>query len=278
MSSRKRTTQTAEADLVDKILGALELLRMPHMSRRFDELLSQPAPDQSRLEWLWAMLEPQVQSRVDSRLERRIREARLPERKTLANFQFAFQPSLDRDLVLELATLAFVQAKKNILLAGMSGTGKSHIALALALNACVENLRVRYTTSAEMLKTLNSSLADGTLEEAIKPYTAPDLLVLDEVGLEQVERTIACRAGLMQKVLLPRYEKRSTIITSNIPWEAWGDYLADHLGAGALVDRLLHHSHVIVINGPSWRDHQHRLQVQEEAARRPKPAKKKAER
>lgn len=82
-----------------------------------------------------------------------------------------------------------------------------------------------------------------------------------EVGLEQVERTVASRAGLMQKALLPRHERRSTIVTSNIPWESWGEYLGDHLGAGALLDRLIHHSHVIVINGPSYRDHEHRKDV-----------------
>jgi DNA replication protein DnaC len=276
MSHSKTTTQPQDPELVPRIREALTNLRLPHAARRFDELLGEPPADQSRLEWLWALLEPQARARIESRVERRIREARLPERKTLESFQFDFQPSLDKDLVLELATLGFVKAKRNVLLAGMSGTGKSHIALALAMNACAANLRVRYTTSAAMLKALNASLADDTIEDALKPYTTPELLVLDEVGLEQVERTIALRSGLLQKVLLPRYEKRSTIITSNVPWESWGDYLQDHLGAGALVDRLLHHSHVIVINGPSWRDHQHKLQVEEEAARRPKqPSSKK---
>ncbi len=282
MSSKKKpptttaTTTLQEPELVARIREALNTLALNQTAKRFEELLGDPPADQSRLEWLWALLQPQASARVESRVERRIREARLPERKTLEAFQFDFQPSLDRDLVLELATLGFVKARRNVLLAGMSGTGKSHIALALALNACVANMRVRYTTNAAMLKALNASLADDTLEEALRPYTTPELLVIDEVGLEQVERTIACRAGLMQKVLLPRYEKRSTIITSNVPWDAWGDYLQDHLGAGALVDRLLHHSHVIVVNGPSWRDHQHRLQVQEEAARRRPAASRKS--
>jgi DNA replication protein DnaC len=156
---------------------------------------------------------------------------------------------------MELATLRFVAQGKNVLLAGMSGTGKSHIALALALLACSANQRVLYTTSADMLAQLHMSLADDTLVQALKPYTRAELLVIDEVGLEQVERNEARRSGLMQKVLLPRYnEHRSTVITSNIPWEAWGDYLGDHLGATALVDRMIHHSHVIVINGPSYRD------------------------
>ena len=125
-----------------------------------------------------------------------------------------------------------------------------------------------YTTSANMLTQLNASLADGTLmRSAIKPYLRAELLVIDEVGLEQVERKEPSRSGLMQKVLLPRYdERRSTIITSNIPWDAWGEYLDDHLGATAIIDRLLHHSHVIVINGPSYREWAHRQET--EAPRR----------
>lgn len=258
---------------LEKIRAALADLRLRHAASRLEELLAEPAADLSRLEWLWALLEPQQRTATESRVERRIRQSRLPERKTFKSFRFEFQPSLDKDLVLDLATLGFMSEGKNVLLAGMSGTGKSHIAMALALNACAENWRVRYTTNADMLATLNASLATDTLQETLKQYTRPDLLVIDEVGLEQVERTVASRAGLMQKVLLPRYHpnSRSTIITSNIPWESWGDYLGDHLGAAAIIDRLLHHSRVIVINGPSWRDHEHSLEVGKQPAK-PTPA------
>lgn len=205
-----------------------------------------------------------MRERLEGRIERRIRESRLPARKTLDVFDFDFQPKLDRDLVKELATLRFLDQGINVLLAGMSGTGKSHIAMALALAACADNRRVRYTTSAKMLGTLNAALPDGSLERTLRQYTLPELLVIDEIGLEQVERSVASRAGLMQKVLLPRHERRSTIVTSNIPWDSWGEYLGDHLGATALLDRLIHHSHIVVINGPSFRDHEHKKDVSRE--------------
>jgi len=255
---------TSERALLEQILHGLELLSLGEMRRAIEQALEEPQPHQERLTWLWRLLEPQIKQRLEGRVERRIREARLPERKTLAAFEFAFQPSLDRDLVLELATLRFIDQGKNILLAGMSGTGKSHIAQALALCACAANRRVLYTTSATMLARLNASLADGSLmRTAIKPYIRAELLVLDEVGLEQTERKEASRSGLMQKVLLPRYnEQRSTIVTSNIPWDAWAEYLDDHLGATAIIDRLLHRSHVIVINGPSYREWAHRNEAQ----------------
>jgi DNA replication protein DnaC len=258
----KPTTRLNPDELLNHLHEALAVLGLGELRRALDESIAEPSQDESRLAWLWRLVEPQLRRRIESRAERRIREARLPVRKTFEAFNFGFQPKLDRDLVIELATLRFLAQGKNVLLAGMSGTGKSHIALALALLACAANRRVLYTTSADMLARLNMSLADDTLAQALKPYTRAELLVVDEVGLEQVERNEARRSGLMQKVLLPRYNRqRSTIITSNIPWEGWGDYLGDHLGATALVDRLLHHSHVIVINGPSYRDWEHKQDV-----------------
>jgi DNA replication protein DnaC len=256
------TKKPSPDELLNHLHNALDVLALGELRQALDETLAEPAKDESRLAWLWRLVEPQLRRRVENRSERRITDARLPVRKTFESFDFGFQPNLDKDLVLELATLRFIAQGKNILLAGMSGTGKSHIALALGLLACTANHRVLYTTSAEMLARLTMSLADDTLPQALKPYTRPQLLVIDEVGLEQVERSEARRSGLMQKVLLPRYnERRSTIITSNIPWENWGDYLGDHLGATALVDRLIHHSHVIVIKGPSYRDWQHQQDV-----------------
>jgi DNA replication protein DnaC len=258
----KPPTRLNPDELLKHRHDALGVLGLGELRRALDESIAEPTQDESRLAWLWRLVEPQLRLRIESRAERRIREARLPVRKTFEAFNFGFQPKLDKDLILELATLRFLAQGKNVLLAGMSGTGKSHIALALGLLACTANRRVLYTTSADMLARLTMSLADDTLAQALKPYTRAELLVVDEVGLEQVERNEARRSGLMQKVLLPRYnQQRSTIITSNIPWDGWGDYLGDHLGATALVDRLLHHSHVIVINGPSYRDWEHKQDV-----------------
>lgn len=263
MTIRPETNPAPDA-LLNQICAGLAELGLPEVRRSLEELLAEPQGEESRLAWFWHLLEPQVRLRIERRIERRVKEARLPERKTFHGFDFAFQKELDKDLVLELATLRFLDQGKNILLAGMSGTGKSHIAKALGLLACTSNRRVLYATSADMLAELNASLADDTLQEALKAFTRAELLVIDEVGLEQLESKNASRSGLMQKVLIPRYNaRRSTIITSNIPWEAWGDYLDDHLGATALLDRLIHHSHVVVINGPSWRDHEHHQQIVE---------------
>jgi len=265
MTTADEPKSPSPEQLLEQILDGLTLLRLPVMRQTLQEQLADPPDGDSRLAWLWRLLEPQVRNRIESRVERRIRESKLPRRKTFDVFDFDFQPELDKDRVLDLATLRFLDEGRNVLLAGMPGTGKSHIAMALALAACVDNRPVRYTTNADMLAALHASLADQTLTHALKAYVRPQLLVIDEVGLEQVESSNAKRAGLMQKVLLPRHnQRRSTIITSNIPWDAWGDYLEDHLGASALLDRLIHRSHIIVINGPSWRDHQHRKEAEDD--------------
>ena len=257
MSPKKKPDKLAR-----KVSDAFDDLGLPIMRETLQQQLAKPDDGLSRLEWLWTIVEPQLRTRIERRIERRIRAARMPARKTLDSFDFAFQPSLDKDLIMELATLRFIDDGVNVLLAGMSGTGKTHIALALAMAACVDNRSVLYTSSAAMLAKLNASLADMTLNKAIRPFVRSHLLVIDEVGLEQVERKSASRSGLLQKVLFARHQNRhSTIITSNIPWEAWGDYLDDHLGAAAILDRLIQRSRVIIINGPSYREHAHQQDI-----------------
>jgi DNA replication protein DnaC len=218
--SRKHTS---DPQLLAQIVEGLDVLRLPEMRRALEQALEEPEPHQDRLAWLWRLLEPQLKQRLEGRVERRIKEAHLPARKTFEAFDFAFQPSLDRDFILELASLRFVEQGKNLLLAGMSGTGKSHIALALALCACSANRRVLYTTSADMLARLNASLADDSLVDAVKPYVRAELLVLDEVGLEQVERKEASRSGLMQKVLLPRYNEHPEGATATLAGDFSGE-------------------------------------------------------
>lgn len=266
-----------EQELLERIEHALADLRLPRMRERLHSWLAEPRQEKSRLAWLWELVEPQLACRRENRIERRFQESRLPDRKTLDGFDFRFQPTLDRDLVADLATLEFMQQGTNVLLAGTSGTGKSHLAKALGLLACLNNRRVRYSSSAAMLAHLNASLADDSLAVALQDYVRPELLIVDEIGLEQVERTVATRAGLFQKVLFPRYDQvRSTILTSNIPWDEWGAYLGDHLGATAILDRLVHRSHVIVINGPSYRDQEHKLQTAARRAAKADPKRKQA--
>jgi DNA replication protein DnaC len=224
------------------------------MEKALDEELSYGArenlPVSKTLERLLAI---EADSLIERRIERRIRDSRLPERKLLSDFDFSFQKGIDQNQVMELATLSFVERKQGLILAGSSGTGKSHIAEALLLIGCTKLYRCRYTTAADMLKILMASLADGTLEQKLKAYTRPDILLIDEIGFDRLEQESARNASLFFKVIDQRYCKASTLLTTNIDFKSLGDYLGDPVITTAIVDRMVHHSIIINIQGPSWR-------------------------
>lgn len=245
--------------LVDRLIDAFVALRLPVMAEQLKrELERGPLEGDSRLAFLWRLVEPQLHRRQERSVERRIDEAAFPARKSLDNFDFAFQPKLDKDRVLELATLDFVRRGRNLILGGMSGTGKSHIAIALGYLACAAGFRTRYTTSADMLVKLHAAIATGALNDAIKAYVRPDLLIIDEIGLDRAEKQQLADAQLFYKVVSARYEApRSMIITSNIQWDAWGSYLGDDLATVAILDRIIHQGYLVTIDGPSYRAAEH---------------------
>lgn len=192
---------------------------------------------------------------IERRIERRIKESRLPERKLLADFDFKFQTGIDKQQIIELSTLSFVAKKQGVILAGNSGTGKSHLSKALLLIGCQHMYRCRYTTAAEMLKTLMSGLPDYTLDQKLKIYTRPEILLIDEVGFDRLEQESARNASLFFKVIDARYGKSSTLMTTNVDFKDLGDYLGDPVITTAIVDRMVHRSIIINIDGPSWRMH-----------------------
>lgn len=193
---------------------------------------------------------------IQRRIERRIKQSKLPERKLLADFDFAFQKGLDKARIMEIAGLDFVKRKQGLILAGNSGTGKSHIAKAILLIGCMKTYSCRYTTAADMLRELLASLADDTLEKKLKRYLSPDILLIDEVGFDRLEQQDAYNANLFHKVIDGRYCKKTTILTTNIDFKQLGDYLGDPVITTAIVDRMVHHSIIISIEGPSWRLHE----------------------
>lgn len=241
-------------DAYAAVCELLEGLQMRDALGALDSLC--PDDDQQRfvvLSHLERLLQFESDRRLERRIERRIRDARLPNSPTLEVFDFDFQPTLDKGLVLDLARLAWVDRAEDLLLIGQSGVGKSHIAKALALMACSQARRVLYTTCADMLFDLTASLADNSLRERLKRYQRPDLLVIDDLGYDPIEQQEAREAQLLYKVLEGRHQKRSTIVTSNLPIEMWADYLGDHYLTVALLDRLLFHATTITIEGPSYR-------------------------
>ncbi len=221
-----------------------------------DELARASQESTPVTELLEKLFTQEADALIQRRIERRIKQSKLPERKLLADFDFTFQKGLNKAQIMEIATLDFVERKQGLILAGNSGTGKSHIAKAMLLIGCMKTYNCRYTTAADMLRELLASLADDTLENKLKRYLSPDILLIDEVGFDRLEQQDAYNANLFHKVIDGRYCKKTTILTTNIDFKQLGDYLGDPVITTAIVDRMVHHSIIINIEGPSWRLHE----------------------
>jgi len=245
------------------------------MEKALDETLARAAKQNlAPAAVLERLLEIEAVSLVERRIDRRIRESKLPERKLLADFDFKFQTGIDQRQVMELATLGFVERKQWLILAGTSGAGKSHIAKALLLLACQSLYRCRYTTASFMLRDLLSGLADDSLENKLKTYVRPDILLIDEIGFDRLEQESSRNASLFFKIIEGRYCKNTTILTTNIDFKALGEYLGDPVVTTAIVDRMVHHAVIINIDGPSYRIHESKRLNQtsrrKDATRKPK--------
>lgn len=250
-------TPKIKDETLSQIRKHLQILKLNQISTILEEELARGAKENlPAVNIFERLLMIEANGLIERRIERRIRESKVPERKLLLDFDFEFQTGIDKSRIMELATLGFVESKQGVILAGNSGTGKSHIAKALVLLGCKRLYRCRYTTAAHMLKDLMSGLADDTLDKKLNAYVKPEILLIDEIGFDRLEQESARNASLFFKVIDARYCKSSTILTTNIDFKALGDYLGDPVVTTAIVDRMVHHSIIINIEGPSYRMHE----------------------
>ena len=251
---RKRPGPTS--DLNERLQHYLEVLGLTHTQERLDEHLAwatkeKPAPGPL----LDHVLGAEAAFKLEARIERRIAKSGLPERKTLEVFDWAFQPGLDKAFVLDLAGLDFVRRKEDVVVTGKSGTGKSHLLQAIGMRACQAQFSVRYARCVDLLDDLFAGLADATYLQRLKRWAAPDLLIIDDVGLGQIKKRDdePTAAHALFNLIDKRTGKTSTAFTSNIRLSAWGKYLGDPTLAVAILDRVAMRAVRLDIDGPSYR-------------------------
>ena len=229
----------------------LKALKLPTFLREYDKVARQCAAEGvDHVRFLLRLVELEVIDRERRMIERRIKAAKFPAVKSLDSFDFAALPSLNKALVMELARSEYVERRQNIIAVGNSGTGKTHIVLGLGLAACQKGLSVGFTTAAALVHELIEARDEKRLLRLQRQFAAHKLLIIDELGYVPLSPT---GAELLFEVFSQRYERGSTMVTSNLPFDEWTSVFASERLTGALLDRLTHHVHILEMNGDSYR-------------------------
>jgi DNA replication protein DnaC len=235
----------------DRLRQNLTKLGLTRILEIYPDLITKAKQEElTHLETLDRLVEEEARTRFERLVARRIREARIPVMKSLDSFDFKFPKKIKRELVVSLFDLDFVAKKTNVIFLGRTGIGKTHLATALALACCQKGYRVLFSTAVNVVNHLQAAQSDGTFLRRLRHYLVPDLLVLDELGYLPIDRH---GADLLFQVISGRYERGSVVLTTNRAFKEWASVFNDATVAAAVIDRLAHHSEVIVIEGKSHR-------------------------
>lgn len=204
----------------------------------------------SYMEFLELLIEDELANRKDNSYKKRFQKAHFPFTKTLEEYDFNFQPTLNRQEIYNLATCEFIRKKENVVFIGPPGTGKTHLSISIGIKALQQGYKVIFTTVSDMMSALFESKADNSYAQKLKYYLSSDLLILDELGFRKLNEHIVDQ---FYEIISQRYEKGSLIITSNKTFDEWGNIFWDSILASAILDRIVHHCHLVLIKGESYR-------------------------
>jgi DNA replication protein DnaC len=229
----------------------LKALKLPLFLSEYEKVSARCAKENCDFgRFLLELSELELLERERKGAERRVRDARFPVIKTLDAFDFKAIPSLNKQLVMELARCEYIRKRENVLAVGNSGTGKTHIAIALGLTACHEGLKVRFFTAAGLIAALMEARDDKALLRFKRLLSGRDLVIVDEFGYVPFTKT---GSELLFEFFSERYERGSVVVTTNLPFDQWTEVLGSERLTGALLDRLTHRVHILEMNGESYR-------------------------
>ena len=237
--------------ILELVKNKMKQLKMSNSLSEIEELLRESREnEQDYLEFLNELLETELKGREIKRIETRIRQAGFPVIKTLADFDFSIRPTLNKHQILSLADGSFIENKENIILVGNPGLGKTHLSISLAYELCRKDKRIWFTTGIALINKLREARDEKAFTRFLSQAQKLDLIVIDEIGYFPFEKEAS---ELFFQYLSERYEKGSIMITTNLPFSKWNEIFYTERLTTAILDRLVHHSHIFELNGESYR-------------------------
>lgn len=235
----------------NKLLNNFEILKLEKIKDYYPNYVEKATKDNISLtDALYELTSKEIDYRDERASQIRVNVSAFPYKKEIDDFDFDYQPSVNKQEIMELNTLGFLERHENVLFLGPSGVGKTHLAISLGITAAKKRYSVYFISCHDLITQLNRAQYENKLDKRIKHFCGYELLIIDEIGYLPIDKQ---GANLFFQLIAKRYEKKSTILTTNMTFNKWGDVFNDNTLANAILDRLLHHSSIININGNSYR-------------------------